>query len=89
MPPPSRAKTEISEPPKPSPTRASTAVLGLSLKNEVSSAVIARDADQREPDDQDAGDRAAAEGDVQRGRDAAAAASATRAFERTETFMPM
>ena len=36
MPPPSRAKTEISEPPKPSPTSASTAVLGLSLKTAVS-----------------------------------------------------
>src|SRR5215203_1222338 len=29
IPPPSRAKTEISEPPKPSPTRASTAFLSL------------------------------------------------------------
>ena len=36
MPPPSRAKTEISEPPKPRPISASTAVFGLSLKNDVS-----------------------------------------------------
>ena len=31
MPPPSRANTEISEPPKPSPTRASTQSLSLRL----------------------------------------------------------
>ena len=36
MPPPSRANTEISEPPKPSPISASTAVFGLSLKIDVS-----------------------------------------------------
>ena len=36
MPPPSLANTEISEPPNPSPISASTAVLGLSLKNDVS-----------------------------------------------------
>ena len=89
IPPPSRANTEISEPPKPSPISASTAVFGLSLKSDGQRAVVAGDADQREADDQQAGDRAAAEGDLQRRRDAARAASATRAFARTETFMPM
>jgi hypothetical protein len=35
MPPPSRAKTEISEPPKPRPISASTAVFGESPKKAV------------------------------------------------------
>ena len=67
MPPPSRAKTEISEPPKPRPIeRVDRLLLGLSSKTEVSDAVVAGDAEQREADDEHAGDRAAAEGDVER-----------------------
>ena len=72
MPPPSRAKTEISEPPKPRPMSASTASFCVWSKTKVRSAVVAGDAEQREADDEHAGDRAAAEGGVQRGRDAAA-----------------
>jgi hypothetical protein len=51
MPPPSRAKTEISEPPKPRPMRASTASLSV---------------EPVATDYQHAGDRAALEGDVKR-----------------------
>ena len=72
MPPPSRANTEISEPPKPRPISASTAWRGLSPAIQVRIAVVAGDADQGEPDDEHAGDRAAAEGDVERLGDAAA-----------------
>ena len=71
MPPPSRAKTEISEPPKPSPISASTASLSLEpVMHE--DPVVAGDAEQRQADDQQAGDRAAFEGDVERRRHAAA-----------------
>ena len=53
-------------------------------------AVVAGDADQRQADDEQAGDRAAAEGDAAApARRPPRAASATRALERTETFMPM
>ena len=72
MPPPSRAKTEISEPPKPRPISASTASFGLSVEDRGEDAVVAGDAEQRQADDEQAGDRAAAEGDVERRRDAAA-----------------
>ena len=90
MPPPRRAKTEISEPPKPRPISASTAVFGAVVEERGQRAVVAGDADQREADDQQAGDRAAAEGDASApGETPPRAASATRALERTETFMPM
>ena len=71
IPPPSRAKTEISEPPKPRPISASTASLSL-LPVMIRIAVVAGDAEQRQADDQQAGDRAAFEGDVERRRHAAA-----------------
>ena len=71
MPPPSRAKTEISEPPKPRPISASTASLSV-LPVSDEDAVVAGDAEQRQADDQQAGDRAALEGDVERRRNAAA-----------------
>ena len=48
MPPPSRAKTEISEPPKASPTRSSIADFGV-LSNQLGEdAVVAGDAEQAE-----------------------------------------
>ena len=71
MPPPSRAKTEISEPPKPRPTSASTASLSV-LPVIDEDAEVAGDAEQRQADDEHAGDRAALEGDVERRRHAAA-----------------
>ena len=71
MPPPSRAKTEISEPPKPRPISASTASLSV-VVGEHEDAEVAGDAEQRQADDQQAGDRAALEGDVERRRHAAA-----------------
>ena len=71
MPPPSRAKTEISEPPKPRPISASTASLSV-LPVRTQEAVVAGDAEQRQADHQQAGDRAALEGDVERRRNAAA-----------------
>ena len=71
MPPPSRAKTEISEPPKPRPIRASTASLSVwSVSDQ--DPEVAGDAEQRQADDQQAGHRAALEGDVERRRDPAA-----------------
>ena len=72
MPPPRRAKTEISEPPKPRPTSASTASLRLTSKIAGQDAVVAGDAEQGEAGDEHAGDGAAAEGDVERRADAAA-----------------
>ena len=72
MPPPSRAKTEISEPPKPRPISALIAVFGAVVEDRGEHAVVARHAGQRQADDEQAGDRAAAEGDAQRRRDAAA-----------------
>ena len=71
MPPPRRAKTEISEPPKPRPIRASIASLSSSPAR-TRIAEVAGDAEQREADDQQAGDRAALEGGVERRRHAAA-----------------
>ena len=65
MPPPSRAKIEISEPPKASPTSACSE-WSLSPVRRIISAVVGRDAEQPEADDQHAGDRAAAECDLQR-----------------------
>ena len=71
MPPPSRAKTEISEPPKPRPISASIASLSVwSVSDQ--DPEVAGDAEQGQADDQQAGDRAALEGDVERRRDAAA-----------------
>src|SRR6266545_4592534 len=80
MPPPRRAKTEMSEPPKASPTRSSIAgyywVLTDWVGNSAGSAiddlvgehpVVARDSEQSEPDDEEAGDGSGAEGDVERG----------------------
>ena len=71
MPPPRRAKTEISEPPKPRPISASTASLSVwSMRTRI--AEVAGDSEERQADDQQARDRAALEGDVERGRNAAA-----------------
>ena len=64
MPPPRRAKTEISEPPKPRPTSASTASLSCASKIAGEDAVVAGDAEQRQADDEHAGDGAAAERDA-------------------------
>ena len=72
MPPPRRAKTEISEPPKPRPTSASTASLLVDVEDPGEDPVVAGDAQQGEADDEHAGDGAAAEGDVERRADAAA-----------------
>ena len=67
MPPPRRAKIEISEAPKPSATSASMtrAVGGRIAENARQEAEIARDAEEREAGDQQAGHRARAEGDVE------------------------
>jgi len=46
--------------------------LGAVVEQRGQHAVVAGDADQRQPDDQQAGNRSAAEGDAQRGRDARA-----------------
>ena len=72
MPPPRRAKTEISEPPKPRPIERVHGVLGVDVEDPGEDAVVAGDAEQREADDEHAGHRAAAEGDVERRADAAA-----------------
>ena len=72
MPPPSRAKTEISEPPKARPIRSSTAESGLLPSPLGEDAVVAGDAEQAEADDEQARHRAGAEGDVERGRHALA-----------------
>ena len=68
MPPPSRAKIEISEPPKPSATMASSTGRRSSPSHVAAEhEVIAGDAQQAEADHQHAGDRAGAEGDIQAG----------------------
>ena len=67
MPPPSRAKTEISEPPKASPIRSSIADSWLLSRIDGEDPVVAGDAEQAEADDEQAGDGAGAEGDVERG----------------------
>ena len=72
MPPPRRAKTEISEPPKPRPIERVDGVLRLDVEEPRQDAVVAGDAEQREAGDEHAGDRAAAERDVERRADAAA-----------------
>ena len=64
MPPPRRANTEISEPPKERPTSACTAV-ALGDVAQAQGAVVAGDAEQAEADDEDARDGAALEGDVE------------------------
>ncbi len=68
MPPPRRAKIEISEPPKARPTSGwiTCARLDLIDRVGVEQRVVARDAEQAEPHHQHPGDRAAAEGDLQR-----------------------
>ena len=71
MPPPSRAKTEISEPPKPRPDERVDRVLLVDV-GEQQDPVVAGDAEQREAGHEHAGDGAAAEGDLERGGDAAA-----------------
>ena len=64
MPPPSRAKIEISEPPKARPMSACSVRPGHAHRDQ--NPVIAGDADEAEADDQHAGDRAAAKCDVER-----------------------
>ena len=66
MPPPSRAKTEISEPPKASPIRSSIADSGVLSSDAGEEPVVAGDPEQAEADDEEARDRAGAEGDVER-----------------------
>ena len=65
MPPPRRAKIEISEAPKPSATSASTTVrlFGGQMQRIGQEAEIEGDAEQRETGDQHAGDRAGLEGE--------------------------
>ena len=89
MPPPSRAKTEISEPPKASPMRSSIAERVAVAEPAGQRPVVAGDAEQAEPDDEQPRHRAGAEGDVESRLQPALAASAVRTFERTATFMPM
>ena len=72
MPPPSRAKTEISEPPNASPMRSSTADSGLFPIAPGEEPVVAGDAEEPEADDEQAGDRAGAERDLERRGDALA-----------------
>ena len=71
MPPPRRAKTEISEPPKPEADQRVDRLL-VGLVGEDQDAEVAGDAEQRQADDQQPGDRAALEGDVERRRNPAA-----------------
>ena len=66
MPPPRRAKTEISEPPNARPTRSSTAESGELSRMLGQEAVVAGDAEEAEADDEQAGHGAGAEGDVER-----------------------
>ena len=72
MPPPRRANTEISEPPKPRPIERVDRLLRVCVEEPGQHAVVAGHAEQREADDEHAGDRAAAERDVERRADAAA-----------------
>ena len=66
MPPPRRAKIEISEAPKPSATSASITVrsFGAIVQRAGEEAEIERDAEQREAGDQHAGDGAGLEGEL-------------------------
>ena len=92
MPPPRRAKMEISEGRKRSRPAATIRVAGS-----FGAAPIAyrsgtsrnRHAQQAQAHHQHAGDGAAAEGHVQRRADALVAACAVRTLARTDTFMPM
>ena len=90
MPPPRRAKIEISEPPNAKPTSGcSDSRTGSCTSVGRQHPVEASHAEQAEADDEQAGDRAAAESDVQRCvRCRCVAASAVRTLARTETFMP-
>ncbi len=72
MPPPRRAKTEMSEPPKERPTSARTASFS-EVPPGAQRAVVAGDAEQAEPDDEDARHGAALEGHVEGLREARAA----------------
>ena len=69
MPPPRRAKIEISEPPKARPTSECSAPRP-DRRERAACEVVAGDAEQAEADHQHAGDGAAAERDLQRGVDA-------------------
>jgi hypothetical protein len=86
MPPPSRAKIEISEEPKARPTSGSMHVISHRAALPADQdGVEAGDAEQAEADDQHAGDGAAAEGHVQRRRSGrCVAASAVRTLARTD-----
>ena len=93
MPPPRRAKIEISEAPKPSATSAvddDAARRAAGPADRSGSQIVDRDAEQREAGDQHAGDGARLEGDVEAGGERLLdAACAVRTLARTETFMPM
>ena len=73
MPPPRRAKIEISEAPKARPTSDLSAGSVIAERARAAGAVVAGHADQPQADHQHAGDRAAAERDVQRRIEAGAA----------------
>ena len=66
MPPPRRAKTEMSEPPNASPIRSSTADSGELSRTVGEDPVVPGDAEQAEADDEQARHRAGAERDLER-----------------------
>ena len=68
MPPPKRAKIEISEPPKARPTSDRSAASGVAPRKCEHGEIVAGDAEQPQADHQHAGDRAAAERDLERRR---------------------
>ena len=72
MPPPSRAKTEISEPPKARPRRSSTADLARVVERAGQEPVVPGDAEEPEADDEEARHRAGPERDLECRRDALA-----------------
>ncbi len=72
MPPPRRAKTEIREPPKARPTRSLIAESDEWFEPVGEHPVVAGDAEEPQPDDEEPRDRACPEGDVERRLDAVA-----------------
>jgi hypothetical protein len=91
MPPPRRAKIEISEAPKESATSASMTVrlVGAKRQRAGQEDVIEGDAEQAETRHQHAGDRARLEGEIEPPASDFVAAWAVRTLARTDTFMPM
>jgi hypothetical protein len=88
MPPPSRAKIEISEPPNARPTSACSA--SQLAASAAGARLVARDAEKAQADDEQPVIGAALERNCSAGfRAAAPPLARVRTFERTETFMPM